>query len=432
MSDQEPTSSAGRQPDLREEDDTVSLLDLLGVLARRWRLIFFTSFFAGVGIVLFSLYTIRLPADSPYNPLPNVYRPKAEILLQDSSSSGISSALSGSDLGALAGLVGISGTGGGGASAARAERLLTQNWILDLLIEEFDLLTRFAEADSPKNAARGWIRGNLEAEHDSASSIMTVSFTDIDPVFATEILQKAVELLEARFKGLTRNEAQAKAEAYRAQIASLENELLQARNAMIAFQQRWGILDPEVQIGQMIAALVELNAQVYQLELERETLLEYNAADSPQVRRKQLEIDNLKELIKQLEEGGTTFSNQSIPRNQFGALAVQYADLQRDLTLKEGIYTRFQTELVAAEVEAQDISRVFQVIEPPEVPEIKDGPSRAMISVIVTVTAFFLSVFLAFVLEYFARARRDPAEAEKLEIIRDQFRPKRRRKHPEA
>ena len=45
-----------------------------------------------------------------------------------------------------------------------------------------------------------------------------------------------------------------------------------------------------------------------------------------------------------------------------------------------------------------------------------------MLSIIVTITAFFLSVFLAFVFEYFDRAKSDPLEARKLEVIRDQFR----------
>lgn len=425
----EPPQSAQRDPRDREyqEEDTVSLLDLIGVIARRWKLIFFTSFFAAVGIVLLSLYTLRLPPDSPYNPLPNVYKPQALILLQDAPSGGLSSTLAGTDLGALAGLVGISGGGGGGqASAALAQELLRQKEILDSVVDEFEVLKRFAGSDHPSTAARNALRQALETEFDSASGIMTVSFSHIDPVFATEVLQRMLELLEIRFKALTRNEAQAKAEAYRRQIATLEDDLQQARRNLIAFQQRYGIIDPEVQATEAVQTLAGLKSQLHMLELEREALLDYQDRDSPQVTRKQLEIDRLKELINELESGFSTFSGETIPLNQFGAIQVQYLDLRRELTLKEGLFTSFQTELVAAEVEAQDTSRVFQIIEPPEVPEVKDSPSRGMISIIVTITAFFLSVFMAFVLEYFARAKEDPVESQKLEAIKNQFRPKRR------
>ncbi|MCK4513925.1 MAG: hypothetical protein KAU31_01640, partial [Spirochaetaceae bacterium] len=109
QNDTEQTNTSAAIPDedpgMDGRDDTISLLDLIAVLARRWRLIFFTTFFAAIGIVLFSIYTLRMPSDSPYNPLPNVYEPESQILLTDpSTGSGLSSALTNTDLGILAGL----------------------------------------------------------------------------------------------------------------------------------------------------------------------------------------------------------------------------------------------------------------------------------------------------------------------------------------
>ena len=95
---------------------------------------------------------------------------------------------------------------------------------------------------------------------------------------------------------------------------------------------------------------------------------------------------------------------------------------KRDLLLKENIFTTFQAELVRAQIESQDVTRRFQVIEPPEVPLVKAAPSRGMISIIVTIAAFFLSVFTAFMVEYFSRAKTDPLESQKIELIKDQFR----------
>ena len=85
MGDTRDTSSTDGAPDeeSRESADTISLLDILAILAIRWKLIFFTTFFAAIGVVLFSIYTIRMPADSRFNPLPNFYRPDAQILLKD-------------------------------------------------------------------------------------------------------------------------------------------------------------------------------------------------------------------------------------------------------------------------------------------------------------------------------------------------------------
>jgi len=407
-------------------DDTISLLDLIAVLARRWRLIFFTTFFAAIGIVLFSMYTLRMPPDSPYNPLPNVYEPESQVLLTDpSTGSGLSSALASSDLGLLAGLAGISG--GGDSSAALAQSLLTGNWIIDQIIEDFDLMESYSESENPKTAARSSVRSGLTSEYDGGSGILLVKFQSIDPVFAADVLIRIVELLEARFTFLTRDDARARSEAIQLQLSQLEDDVDQAREEFSAFQRRYGVIDPVAQSTQILELIAQYRIQLFDLERQRQQLLQYvESVEDPQIQRVEREIALLRQLVSELETGFRVYSPLSIPRDELGQITVMYMDRQRDLQLKQEIYFTFQAEMVRARIETQDTSRVFQVIEPAEVPEVKTSPSRSMISIIVTITAFFLSVFLAFVLEYFEKARSDPREAQKLDAIRNQFRFRRR------
>jgi uncharacterized protein involved in exopolysaccharide biosynthesis len=405
------------------------LLDLVAVIAKRWRLIFFTSFFAAIGIVLFSIYTLRMPPDSPYNPLPNIYQPRAEILLTDpNAGGGLGSALSNSDLGIIAGLAGLSG-GGGDNSAALAQSLLSGNWIIDQVIEEFGLMQQYADSENPRTSARSSIRENLAAEYDAASGILTVTFTSIDPVFAADVLLRTVELLESRFAFLTRDDARSRSEAIQVQLSQLEDDVQQAREEFAEFQRRYGVIDPVIQGEQTLDLISQYRVQLFNLERQEQQLLQYVPdQNDAQVQRIRRDITLLKELINELETGFTVYSPLGIPRDELGEITVRYLDLERNLKLKQEIYFTFQAEMVRAQIETQDTSRVFQVIEPPEVPEVKTAPSRGMISIIVTITAFFLSVFLAFILEYFEKARRDPEEAEKLELIRSQFRFRRREK----
>jgi uncharacterized protein involved in exopolysaccharide biosynthesis len=429
LSDSEPTQG----PDQGEEGsrsadrgDTISLLDLIAVLARRWRLIFFTTFFAAIGIVLFSIYTLRMPSDSPYNPLPNVYEPEAQILLADpSTGGGLSAALSSGNLGVLAGLAGFSG-GAGDNSAALAQSLLRGNWIIDQIIDEFGLLETFAESENAKTSARQSISGGLSADYDGPSGILEVRYQSIDPVFATDVLQRIVELLEARFTFLTRDDARARSEAIQRQLSQLEDDVELAREEFSAFQRRYGVVDPAAQGSQTLELIAEYRVELFNLERQEQQLRQYvEDQNDPQIQRVQRDIALLDQLISELETGFRVYSPLSIPRDELGQITVRYLDLQRNLQLKQEIYFTFQAEMVRAQIETQDTSRVFQVIEPPEVPEVKTSPSRGTICVIVTITAFFLSVFLAFVREYFHRAGQDPREAAKLETIRNQFRRRR-------
>ena len=413
----------------QESDDTVSLLDLIAVIARRWKLIFFATFFAGMGMVLFSIYTIRMPADSPYNPLPNYFRPEAQILLADQSgsSSSIQQALNNSDLGLLAGLAGVSG-GQGESSAALAQQLIRGNNLIDQVVEEFGLLETFSDSEAPLNAARTSITGSLMTDFDGGSGIMTVSYAHIDRLFATDVLQRIVALLESRFNFLTRDQSRSRTAAIELQIQQLEDDVQQARDALTSFQRQYGIFDPEVQSEQTLELITQFRQQRFDRELERDQVLALvRNEEDPQIRRIDQELARIDDLIDELETGYRTYSPITIPLEQLGPLSAEYADLQRDMLLKETVYSSFQAELISARIDSQDTTRRFQVIEAPEVPELKAGPSRATLTVIVTVTGFFLAVFLAFVLEYFTRAKLDPTEARKIGEIRDQFRFRRER-----
>lgn len=71
-----------------------------------------------------------------------------------------------------------------------------------------------------------------------------------------------------------------------------------------------------------------------------------------------------------------------------------------DPLLKNRLY-----ELIAKQIEKETLARVqkyysFNVIDPPYVPERKFKPKRAQICVISVVVAFFISIFLAFFMEY--------------------------------
>jgi tyrosine-protein kinase Etk/Wzc len=401
----------------------VTLLDLLTVLAIRWKLIFFTTFFAAIGSVLFSIYTLRMPPDSPFNPLPNIYRPEAQILLTDpDSDGGLASSLGSSDLGLLAGLASM-GSAQGEASAALARSLLEGNHIIDQIIEEFDILALYEGSDFPRTEARRAVRGAITAEFDELSGILTVSFQDIDPVFATDVLQEIVNLLEDRFTSLTRDDARARTVAIDNQLQQLEDDLTRARQAVASFQERYGVIDPANQGQQTLELIGQRRAQKFELEIQRETLLQLvENSEDPQIQRIERQITLLEELIDELETGFSVYSPISIPRNQIASLTAEYSDLRRDLVLKEQIFSTFQAELIRAQIGSQDTTRRFQVIEPPELPEMKDSPSRALLCIIVTFAVLLLSVMLAFILEYFARAGNDPAESWKIDLIKSQFR----------
>ncbi len=352
--------------DRQRDEDTISLLDLLGVLAKRWKLIFFSTLIAAILIVLYSLYTLRVPPDAPLNTLPNVYKPTVEVRLQEED--GATSFLNqDSGLGAL---IGIGGQGKS-TNVALAQELLLGRTIVDQIAEEFEFRSRYDVEEPVFPKIRKMIREKFSTDFNQESGILTIGYTDVDPEFATRIVNRAVTLLEQRFRGLTMEKVLNKKQFLEDRLFEVESQLKKSQTELIQFQIRHGIV----------------------------------------------------EIIPSGSNGAVelVFAQYIRPERRH-TLTLEYFDLQRDREVLAGIFELLMQQFETAKIEEMDDTRTFQILEQAEVPEIKDSPSRGKISMIVTLTTFFLSIFLAFILEYFDRVKQDPEEARKLDQIKNRFR----------
>jgi capsule polysaccharide export protein KpsE/RkpR len=396
---------------------TISLLDLISVLVKRKWLIFITTVLAAVLIVLYSLYTLRAPADARFNFLPNFYRPTVKVRLVSEDKSSISSLLGGSDLGILASIAGA--PSGGSSSADLAQALIAGNRIVDELVEEFDIIERFGIEEHPRTNSRLVVTSALDTEYNAATGILTISFEHVDKVFATEILTSAVSKLESFFDELTMKGVIEKKHFLEESIAQYEEELRNAQQALINFQTRNNIIDITLQTESQLATLAALESQILVKETELATLKENRRSDDPEVLNVTRELNLLKtrrDITKLGQQNGE--SRLDIPLSELPGLSAIYANLMGDIEILQVIYSSLRSQFETTKIEEKDNSERFQIIEQAEIPEMKAGPSRGRICIIVTMAAFFLSIFASFIFEYFARVKEDPVEAEKLSAIK--------------
>ena len=405
--------------DYRAQEDSISLLDLLTVLAKRRGLILGSTVLAAALVVAFSIATVRLPSDSPWNYLPDVYRPTIKVLLrgQSDSSGMISSLISSSALGSLAGLAGIGGGGNPGAQLAIA--LLEGNDIKDQIAEEFNFTQRYNITIHPRTTARAIVGGSLETKYDANTNMLEISYEETEPAFATDVLTKIVTILEREFSDLSLYRVSTRKRFIEERLRVVGEELGQAQQKLIEFQKRYGVIDMAAEAQERIRLVAQLKGDAIAKEIDLEIRGQYLREDDPQIVRLKNEITKMNQLISELKKGFQEFSGgDTIPYDTINEITPTYLDLKRDLTLQDTIYTMLRQQYETTKLEEADTTETFQVIENAEIPEIKYGPSRSKICIIVTITTFFLAVFLSFVKEYFDRVRLDPAESEKLEALR--------------
>ncbi len=125
------------------------------------------------------------------------------MLITESSSggSGLSSMLSSSGLGGLASLAGFSGSAGS-SNSSLAVYLISSNPLLDAVTDTFGIVERYKIEKYVRASSRKALKKTLSAEFDDETGIFTVSFTDIDPVFAQRVVNFVIDWLGERFDEL--------------------------------------------------------------------------------------------------------------------------------------------------------------------------------------------------------------------------------------
>ena len=243
-------------------DDEISLLDLFAVLWHRKVMIIVITLIAMVGVVVYSVVSLMLPPEKSF--LPNKYTPEAQMLINDSNSSGnsLSSALSSSGLGSLASLAGVN-VQGGSSNSALAGYLVQSNTILDAVVDKFGLIERYKIEKYPRTSSRTALKKILLSSFDDDTGVFSVKFTDTDPEFARDVVNFVVDLLEERFldMGIDKN---------RLSKANLEANIKNSYEEILKLQKQ--ITEIERSVSNVYSAngtpSIVMDASMVKMELE--------------------------------------------------------------------------------------------------------------------------------------------------------------------
>lgn len=400
--------------------DTFSFLDFMLVLSRNWKFIFWFTLAFAVFILLFSILSLILPPKISY--LPNLYTPTVVVRLSESADSSLSS-LMGSGTGSL--LSGLAGISEGPNNADLSMALVRGNTIVDSVISEFHYIERFKIKKEPLTRARELFQVQLKAMYEVTTGLLEISYTNYDPEFATDVLNFTLQELEKRFKELTMETITAKKDFLETRLAEVEEDLEKAQQTLIDFQLKYGIFNIEEQGKALLTEITKINSELVIKELALNELKKTWDANSAPVRAAEREIQQLETLLKVKKSGFESLSPdyvtaaEYVPQSELPEVAVIYANLTAELKIHSSIKSLLRQQYEMVKLEEADNSKIFQIVERAQVPEVKSEPSRGWICIITTFAAFFVAVFISFFRDYLARAKTRPEEAEKLAKIRE-------------
>jgi len=267
-----------RKPKNNDEEglDEIGLIDLFAVLWRRKVMIITITVLAMVAILGFLIASIILPSET--SPLPNQYTSNAYMLITDAR-------VPAGDNETLLGL----GFRRGPTYSGLAMFLLGSNSLFDSVIDAFEMIGLSSHNEYPKILTRGMLRSGLLARYNENSGVLTVSFTNTDPVFTRDVVNLTVAHLENRFTELGINRNRAEMERLELHLAEVFQNILmldEERRRLehsVAFTPLGGGALPAI-MADINRATMESNAmqQVYtQLRVQQEALRATIATEIP-------------------------------------------------------------------------------------------------------------------------------------------------------
>jgi tyrosine-protein kinase Etk/Wzc len=414
-----PASQPGVPSQDPEDDDEISLVDLAAVLWKRKWLIVGITVTAVIGVLAYAIGSLMLPPEKSY--LPNVYTAKATMLIQTSSSSSLAAALSSSGLASLAGL----NASAGNTNGALAEVLATSNSTLDALNAKFNFAER-NKARKPKTKdekpplisdIRESIKKNLSAKLDAKTNLFVVSYTDIDPAFAKEVVDEVVRLLSERFAVLGGNKALEQKALLEKKLAEVDTAVKSLEAQVKAFQNKYGVIQVEALATEQITILARLRSELIMKEMDIANYQKISNINDPVMTQLKNERDGILAKIKEIETGVGSGSRVMPSQKELPTIAFEYARLQRDLAVQTEVFKMLTQQYELAKLNASGQEPVFQILEMAEVPDKKSGPSRGMICIVATLAAFFLAILVAFIAESIDKIRKDPETVARFKAI---------------
>jgi uncharacterized protein involved in exopolysaccharide biosynthesis len=387
------------------DDDEVSLLDLLIVLAKHKRIVLGVPFVAGILAAIVSLL------------MSSIYTGTTRILPPQQSASA-ASALLNQVGGALGGLGGLAA----GALGVRNPNdlyvgMLKSRTIADNLISRFELGKVYSE-DRLSDA-----RKRLEKETTitvGRDGIIAIEVDDKDPKRAMELANAYVEELKKLTKVLAVTEASQRRLFFEQQLLQAKDNLTTAEIAARQGLQRGGLAQVDAQGRSMIEVTARLRAQISVKEVQLGAMRTFAAEGNPELQRTQEELQALRRELSRIE--GSSSIATAARGDASGNSGLDNLGRLRDVKYYEFLYELLAKQYELAKIDEAKDATVIQVMDKAIEPDRRSRPRRTLIVLLSALVALFVSILWAFIREAAARAKADPEQTSRFEALRGYLR----------
>jgi uncharacterized protein involved in exopolysaccharide biosynthesis len=384
-------SNLSLQPSDFPEDDEISLLDLLQVVANNLRLLVLGPLVVGLAALGVSF------AIAPSFVATTKFLPPQQQ--QSSAASMLAS------LGALGGLAGAAT--GLKSPADQYIAFLKSRSVQDALVDRFKLLDYYEV--KLRDDARLALSANAQVAS-GKDGLITIEIDDKDPKFAADLANAHVDELQNLVGKLAVTEAQQRRAFFEKQLIQVKEKFTEAEQALRATGVSSSVLKSNPTSA--LAAVSGLKAQVTAQEVKLGAMRGYLAETAPDFKQAMTELANLRaQLAKQEKDEPADTAGQG-----------DYVAKFREFKYQETLFELFARQFEMAKVDESREGAVIQVLDAAQPPERKIKPKKALIAIIATLAAGFALLLFVFIRQALRNASQDGQSAQKMATLKTSWR----------
>lgn len=362
----------------------VDLLDLLTVLASRWRLLTLVPLLAGVVAVGLSFLV------KPTFTARTVFLPPQQ---QSAASSLLAS------LGPLAGLAGA-----GAATKSTGDQyvaLMSSVNVEDRIVDRFKLMEVY-EAEY-RFVARKQLENSTRIALGKKDGLISVEVDAADPAMAAGIANQYVQELRRLTSELALTEAQQRRAFFETELQQAKTRLVAAQQSLQASGFNAGAIKAEPKAA--AEAYARIKAEVTSAEVRLQTMRRMLSDSSAEVQRQLATVSALRSELGKLEHASGSAND------------ADYLGRYREFKYEETLFELFSKQYEMARLDESREGAVIQVVDVATPPEYKSKPKRAFIGVGAAVGVGLLLALWLLGRHLWILAKVDPARAGRMQRL---------------
>ena len=252
--------------------------------------------------------------------------------------------------------------------------------------QKLDLFFRIYSSTSKESYLK-YYRDRIHILFDDTTGLLNVAVEGFSPEDARIISAAILEESERFINEISHNIAREQLRFAQGELESAKQKYKDAKNELLAFQNEYGVFDPQSLAKTKAGFITEIELQISKKETELNTMRSYLNDNAPEIVALKAELRAHKEQLE--KEKSKVASNAS--QDKLNDVVAQFEALYLNLSFAEDVYKTAITAVETTRIEIGRKAKQVVVIQSPYVPDSAAYPNKMynIITIFVILTLIF-------------------------------------------